>query len=277
MTGTDGSPEGGVIGVIGGSGFYRFLDDCNEVQVDTPYGAPSSPVALGLVGGREVAFIARHGKGHTLAPHGINYRANLWALRELGVCRVIGPCAVGSLRAGLAPGDLVVCDQLVDRTWGRADTFVDGPVVNHVAFADPYCAELGSVLAGAADQAGLVVHRGGTVVVIQGPRFSTRAESGWFRSAGWDLVGMTQYPEAVLARELGMCYAGLALVTDYDTGVDGGEAGGPAVTMAAVMEVLAANVDRARQVLVGAIPLLASERTCACGASDIMSGHGAGG
>jgi 5'-methylthioadenosine phosphorylase len=259
------------VGVIGGSGFYRYLEDATEVVVDTPYGSPSS-LALGHIDGRGVAFIARHGLEHTLAPHRINYRANLWALREMGVRRVIAPCAVGSLRHDLSPGELVVCDQLVDRTWGRADTFLDGPVVNHVAFADPYCAELGSLLADAAATAGVAVHRGGTVVVIQGPRFSTRAESTWFRSAGWDLVGMTQYPEAVLARELGLCYAGIAMVTDYDTGIDGGEPGGPSVTMAGVMEVLAANVEKARRVLtaaIGALPPSGAGRTCACSDSEV--------
>ncbi|MGH9072404.1 MAG: S-methyl-5'-thioadenosine phosphorylase, partial [Acidimicrobiales bacterium] len=260
------------IGVIGGSGFYRFLDDCSEVHLDTPYGSPSSAVALGQIEGRGVAFIARHGVGHTLAPHRINYRANLWALHELGVSQVIGPCAVGSLRAEVAPGDLVVCDQLVDRTWGRADTFIEEPVVDHVSFADPYCADLGSVLASAGVSTGAKVHPRGTVVVIQGPRFSTRAESAWFRAAGWDLVGMTQYPESVLARELGMCYAGLALVTDYDTGIDGGEAGGAAVTMAAVMEVVAANVEAARLVLSAAIPRLATERACGCASSGVVGG-----
>ncbi|MGH9128266.1 MAG: S-methyl-5'-thioadenosine phosphorylase [Acidimicrobiales bacterium] len=254
------------IGVIGGSGFYRWLDDATEVTVDTPYGAPSSPLALGEIAGRSVAFLARHGIGHTLPPHRVNYRANLWALREVGCSRVIGPCAVGSLSADLAPGDLVVCDQLVDRTCGRADTYLDGPVVGHVGFADPYCPELGAALANAAEDLGITVHRGGTVVVIQGPRFSTRAESSWFRSAGWDLVGMTQYPEAVLARELGICYAGLALVTDYDTGLEaGGEAGpGATVSMEAVMEVLAANIDRAQRVLGTAIGTLPAQRSCPC-------------
>ncbi|MGH9065672.1 MAG: S-methyl-5'-thioadenosine phosphorylase [Acidimicrobiales bacterium] len=253
------------IGVIGGSGFYRFLEDVSEVRVPTPYGAPSSPVALGRVEGRAVAFVARHGVDHTLAPHGVNYRANLWALRRLGVSRVVGPCAAGSLRADMRQGDLVVCDQLVDRTRGRADTFVDGPVVSHAAFADPYCPELGAVLAAAGEGLGLTVHRGATVVVVQGPRFSTRAESAWFRAAGWDLVNMTQYPEAALARELGICYAGLALVTDHDAGL--GEDGVAPVTMAAVLDVLAANVDKARRLLTAAIPAVPEARSCKCAAA----------
>lgn len=255
------------VGIIGGSGFYRFLDDVTEVAVQTPYGSPTSPVAVGQVGGRTVAFLARHGADHRFPPHLVNYRANLWALRELGVRRVIGPAAAGSLRADIAPGDLVVCDQLVDRTWGRADTYVEGPVVGHVAFADPYCDEVGAVVAAAAGPLDIRVHHGGTVVVIQGPRFSTRAESAWFRSSGWDLVNMTQYPEAVLARELGLCYAGLALVTDYDTGLPGADASPAPVTIAAVTAVLGEAVDRARQLLLAAIPALADESSCACAAA----------
>lgn len=262
-TGTTGRAE---VGIIGGSGFYRFLDDVTEVAVHTPYGPPSSPLAVGHLGGRAVAFLARHGVDHRLPPHLVNYRANLWAMRELGVERVIGPCAAGSLQPHLHPGEMVVCDQLVDRTRNRADTFVEGPIVGHVPFADPYCPELGQVLGTAAGDLELPVHRGGTVVVVQGPRFSTRAESAWFRSAGWDLVNMTQYPEAALARELGLCYAGLALVTDYDTGVEGpgGGEGTGAVTMAGALAVLAANVERLRRLLVGAIPALPRGRACPC-------------
>jgi 5'-methylthioadenosine phosphorylase len=262
------------VGVIGGSGFYGLLDDASEVTVETPFGPPSSPVAVGHVGGRRVAFLARHGTRHTLAPHRINFRANLWALRELGVRRVIGPCAVGSLRSDVQPGDFMVLDQLVDHTWGRAGTFLDGPVVEHVAFADPYCAELSSAVAEAAGP-DITVHPRGTVAVINGPRFSTRAESTWFRRAGWDVVNMTQSPEAYLARELGMCYAGLALVTDYDTGVEGGEpglaAGDQAVTMEAVLAVLADNVARTRALLFDAIPAIPTGFACTCADSGAPS------
>ncbi len=253
------------IGVIGGSGFYRFLEDVTEVRVHTPYGAPSSDIAVGRVEDRQVAFLARHGTDHRFPPHLVNYRANLWALRELGVTRVVGPSAAGSLRRELSPGDLVVCDQLVDRTRGRADTYVEGPVVGHVPFADPYCPGLSAALAGG--DPSLTVHRGATVVVVQGPRFSTRAESRWFRSQGWDLVNMTQYPEAVLARELGLCYAGLALVTDYDAGIEGADGGPPEtepVTLQAVLAVLHETVDRARQLLRAAIPAIPPERRCDC-------------
>ena len=240
-----------------------------------------------------MAFLPRHGIGHEYPPHRVNYRANLWALQSLGVRRIIGPCAVGSLRAEIRPGDFVVLDQLVDRTSGRPDTYFDGPVVNHVSFADPYCPQLRQLVLGAAgglgavvgpnDQsynfirndvgncttdgasplAGVTVHERGTVVVIQGPRFSTRAESNWYRAAGWEVINMTQYPEAYLARELGMCYCGLALVTDYDTGLDGVDGIEP-VTMHRVLEVLAANVARTRDLLFAAIPAIADAMACRC-------------
>ncbi len=254
------------IGVFGGTAFYSFLDDVEEVVVQTPFGAPSAPVAVGRVGGRQVAFLPRHGPGHAIPAHRVNYRANLWALRRLGVRRLLAPCSVGSLQAHVRPGDFVVCDQLVDRTSGRADTFFEGPLPAHVSFADPYCSELAGVAVGAARGEGVTVHEGGTVVVIGGPRFSTRAESRWFSSAGWDVVNMTQYPEAVLARELGICYCGLALVTDYDAGVARDEA----VTMEEVFRVLAENVHRVKAVLLAAIPAIPVDPGCRCadGAMD---------
>ena len=254
------------IGVFGGTAFSSFLDDVEEVAVQTPYGAPSAPLAVGRVAGRRVAFLPRHGPGHSIPAHRVNYRANLWALRRMGVRRLLAPCSVGSLQPSVRPGDLVVCDQLVDRTSGRADTFFDGPLPAHVSFADPYCPELGRVAAAAARTEGVTVHDRGTVVVIQGPRFSTRSESRWFSSAGWDVVNMTQYPEAVLARELGICYSGLALVTDYDAGVERADA----VTMEAVFRVLAENIERVRGVLLRAIPAIPAEPGCGCadGAMD---------
>jgi len=252
------------IGVFGGTGFYRFADHLTEVAVQTPYGPPSARLAVGEVGGRRVAFLARHGLHHELPAHRVNYRANLWALRSLGVRRVLAPCSVGSLRPEIKPGEFVLCDQLVDRTRGRIDTFFDGPVPNHVSFADPYCPEMRSVAAEAAGVEGIAAHPRGTVVVIGGPRFSTRAESRWFASAGWDVVNMTQYPEAVLARELGMCYAGIALVTDYDAGLEGVD-GVAAVTMETVFRVLADNVERVQRLLARVIPSMPVERSCACG------------
>ena len=258
------------IGVFGGSGFYAFLDDVVEVPVHTPYGAPSAAIAIGKVEGVSVAFLPRHGKDHEFPPHKVPYRANLWAMREVGVRRVIGPCAAGSLQPTVHPGDFVVLDQLVDRTWGRPDTFFDGGVVGHVSFADPYCPELGRVLSAAASSVGVEARDGGTVVVIQGPRFSTRAESQFYRSCGWEVINMTQYPEAFLARELGMCYAGLALITDYDTGLEGVDGIAP-VTIDVVFEVLRRNVERTRELLFAAIPMVGAASSSACGCAEALS------
>ena len=252
------------IGVFGGSGFYDFLDRVTYVPVHTPYGPPSAPLAVGTVAGREVAFLPRHGAHHELPPHRVNYRANVWAMRELGVRRIIGPCAAGSLQPAVKPGEFVLCDQLVDRTSARADTFFDGGVVGHVSFADPYCPDLRDTLLRCAGDSGTTVHPRGTVVVVQGPRFSTRAESAWYRSAGWEVVNMTQYPEAYLARELGLCYAGLALVTDYDTGLEGVDGIEP-VSMDEVFRVLADNVERTRSLLSATIPAMEPSPGCACG------------
>ena len=254
------------LAVIGGSGIYRFLDEVTEVEVDTPWGPPSAPVSIGRLGDRTVAFLPRHGAGHHLAPHRVPYRANLWALREVGARRVYAPCASGSLRPDLAPGEFVVCDQLVDRTSGRADTYFDGDVVNHVSFAEPYCPELRRVVLEAGAQAQTTVHDGGTVVVIQGPRFSTRAESQWFRANGWDVVNMTQYPEALLARELGLCYAGIALVTDWDAGVEG-DPSLSAVTQTDVFAVMEANAHHVRSLLFAALARVELEPGCGCRAA----------
>jgi 5'-methylthioadenosine phosphorylase len=207
-----------MLGVIGGSGFYTFFDsDVRTVAVDTPYGEPSATVSVGTIGEHEVAFLPRHGASHEFSAHTVPYRANLWALRKLGVRRVLAPCAVGSLNPDCGPGAVVVPDQLVDRTNGRADTYFDSGAI-HVDFADPYCPTLRAAVTGLPD-----VVDGGTMVVIQGPRFSTRAESQWYASAGFSLVNMTGYPEAVLARELEICYAAIALVTDLDAGIAAGE------------------------------------------------------
>jgi 5'-methylthioadenosine phosphorylase len=256
-----------VIGVVGGSGFTEFLDEVTEQTVDTPFGTPSGPVMVGRLGEHDVAFLARHGPGHRIPPHRIPYKANLWALKELGVTRIFGPCATGSLRRDVEPGHFVVCDQLVDRTSGRADTYFDGPVVNHVSFADPYCPELRGVALDASQAEGVVVHPEGTIVVISGPRFSTRAESRWYRAAGWDVIGMTQYPESYLARELGLCYATIALVTDYDTGVEDDPSVGP-VTHREVFAVMEANVATLRRVLFRAIDAVPDAPTsCGCAAA----------
>ncbi|MFP5319802.1 MAG: S-methyl-5'-thioadenosine phosphorylase [Acidimicrobiia bacterium] len=259
------------IGVFGGSGFYRFLSSPELVTVQTPYGAPSAPVAVGELGGRRVAFLPRHGVAHEYPAHRVNYRANLWAMRRLGVRRVLGPCSVGSLQPGLKPGEFVICDQLVDRTRGRGDTYFDGPLLNCISFADPYCPELRSVVGEAAQAEGIVAHPAGTVVVIQGPRFSTRAESKWFSAMGWDVVNMTQYPECVLARELGICYSGVALVTDYDVGLAGVEGVAP-VSMDMVLRVLGENVEKVQRLLVRAIPAVPAEPSCGCADGTVDPG-----
>jgi len=222
-----------------------------------------------------VAFLPRHGAGHAVPPHRINARANIWALHQVGVRRIIAPCAVGSLRRDLGPGDLVVLDQILDRTWGRGDTFIDGPAVDHVSFADPYCPELRQAILTEARRGWPgTVHPTGSVVVIQGPRFSTRAESRFYAGAGLDVINMTQYPEAYLARELGICYAGVALVTDRDAGVEG-DPDQPAVTMEMAMAVLAANVDHTKTLLAGAIPEIPAVAGCACRAGGAPSLTGA--
>lgn len=251
------------IGVIGGSGFSSLFEEGDTRAVHTPYGAPSGPVTVGLVGTTEVAFLPRHGPHHELPPHRINYRANLWALRSMGVDAVIGPCAAGSLQPHVKPGDVVICDQLVDRTWSRPDSVYDGPLVVHVSFAEPYCPRLREAAAATVGQAGLGLHPTGTVVVIQGPRFSTRAESAWFRAQGWEVVNMTQYPEAYLARELEMCYVNLSLITDYDAGLEGVEGIAP-VTFEAVMKVLQQNNDSFRGLLATLVARVNPGRDCQC-------------
>jgi 5'-methylthioadenosine phosphorylase len=252
-----------MIGVFGGSGFYEFLDDVEERVVETPFGPPSAAIRIGQVGDRQVAFMPRHGDRHELPPHRINYRANVWAMREAGVRRIVGPCACGSLRPGLEPGTFVVCDQFVDRTTGRADTFYDGPRTAHVSAADPYCADLRETLIDSARELEIPVADGGTMVVIQGPRFSTRAESRWFSAAGWHVVGMTQYPEAWLARELELCYATVALVTDYDVGLEGMPEIEP-VSAEAAVRVFAENLARLRDLLFRAIPRIGPQPEDAC-------------
>jgi len=251
------------VGVIGGSGFYSLLEGAREVKVETPYGEPSDTVALGEIAGRKVAFLPRHGRTHRLPPHRINYRANAWAMKSLGVEWVFGPCAAGSLQPHVRPGDFVVCDQFVDRTTGRADTFADGPIVVHIAGADPYCPTLRPLAVETAKRLEISVHDRGTVVIIQGPRFSTRSESRWFRTQGWEVINMTNYPECVLARELEMCYVNISLITDYDVGVEGDPAVEP-VTQAAVARVFQQNNEKLRRLLLAMIERLPRTRTCSC-------------
>lgn len=234
------------IGVFGGSGFYSLLDDVREVKVDTPYGPPSDSFFLAEVAGRRVAFLPRHGRRHTLPPHRVPYRANVWAMRSLGVKAVISPCAAGSLQAHVRPGDFVVCDQFVDRTSGRSQTFFDGPIVSHVSSAEIYDPELRRIAVEVIGAHGIPVHDRGTVVVIEGPRFSTKAESRWFSQAGWEVINMTQFPEAYLCRELGMAVVNISLITDFDAGVIEGTA---AVDARSVLEVFELNAARIRAVV----------------------------
>lgn len=254
------------IGVFGGSGFYRFLEDVEEIKVETPYGAPSEKIALGRLSTRRVAFLPRHGKEHSLPPHMIPYRANVYAFKKLGVTRVVAPCAAGSLQPSVKPGDFVICDQFVDRTSGRKDTFYDGPVATHVSAADPYCPELRSLAIRAASELGITVHARGTVVVIQGPRFSTRAESQWFSQMGWEVINMTQYPECALAREVELCYVNISLITDYDVGLADRADVAP-VTHEEVLRVFRENNEKLRALLFRLIEAIPAERNCECGAS----------
>ncbi len=250
------------IGIFGGSGFYDFAEGAvEEVRVDTPYGPPSAPLALMTVAGRQVAFLPRHGKKHTLPPHKVPYRANLWAFKSLGITRVLAPSAVGSLQPGIAPGDFVVNDQFVDRTNSRADTFFDGPDVVHVSSADAYCPQMRQLAIESAKQNAVTVHETGTVVVIQGPRFSSKAESRWFTQMGWNIVSMTQYPEVILAREMEMCYVTLSLVTDYDAGLVSDTAAVQAHDVLAVLKQNTANVKRVLKTMLAEMP---AERVCSC-------------
>jgi 5'-methylthioadenosine phosphorylase len=242
-----------MLGVIGGSGFYTFFDPgARTINLDTPFGEPSASVTVGAVGQHEVAFLPRHGANHQYPAHKVPYRANMWALRALGVRQVFAPCAVGSLTPELEPGAIVVPDQLVDRTRRRADTYFDSGAA-HVSFADPYCPTLRSAVTGLPG-----VVDGGTMVVIEGPRFSTRAESQWFAAAGFTLINMTGYPEAVLARELEICYATIALVTDLDAGIDAG-AGVKVVDVIAEFE---KNIEPFKKLVQEAVGQVPAERTC---------------
>ena len=248
------------IGVIGGSGFYALLDRGEEVTLDTPFGRPSDKIVTGDVAGRRVAFLPRHGRDHRIPPHKIPYRANLWALRSLGVRQVLASSAVGSLALDYEPGTLAIPDQFVDRTLSRQQTYYDGNGVVHVAAADPYCPVGRAHAIAAGRAAGWAPVESGTIVVIEGPRFSTRAESQWYAAQGWTLVGMTGHPEAILARELALCYTTLALVTDTDAGVAEGEG----VTQEEVFAEFGRNVGRLRDLVFAIIATLPEQRDCPC-------------
>jgi 5'-methylthioadenosine phosphorylase len=254
------------IGVFGGSGFYSFLEGAEEVSVPTPYGKTSGKVHLSMLGERSVAFIPRHGVHHEFPPHMVPYRANVFAFKRLGVTRIIAPNAVGSLKAEIAPGDIMICDQFVNFTSGRKDTFYDGPETTHVGMAQPYCPQMREVAVASAKKLGLRFHSRGTVVVIQGPRFSTTAESRFFGKQGWDVVNMTQYPEVVLAREQELCYLNISLATDYDAGLEG-DPKVKAVSHEEVIKVFNSKMESLRWLIVQIVKDLPEKRTCECGSA----------
>ncbi len=243
------------IGVFGGSGFYSFLENVREIEVETPYGSTSDKISLAEVGGKKVAFLPRHGKKHSYPPHVIPYRANIYAMKMLGVKYIIAPTASGSLQSYIEPGDFVICDQFVDRTWGRKDTYFDGPETKHISSAVPYDEELRKLAVKACEESNVRAHDRGTVVVIQGPRFSTRSESRWFSSMGWEVINMTQYPECILAKELEIPYVNISLITDYDAGLEGNEEIKP-VTEEDVYRVFSENNEKVKKVLYNIIDKL---------------------
>jgi 5'-methylthioadenosine phosphorylase len=253
------------VAIIGGSGFYDLpgLQSLEERLVATPYGEPSDAIAIGAFQGRRVAFLARHGKGHRLLPSEVNSRANIWALKSLGVARIVSVSAVGSLRIEMAPRDFVVPDQLIDRTRGRPSTFFGDGVIAHIGFAEPYCPQLRALAVEAVRQAGARVHSGGTLVVMEGPAFSTRAESELYRSWGASLIGMTALPEAKLAREAEICYVTLAAVTDYDCWHDTHET----VSASLIFENLRANTENGAKALAALLASIPEGRDCPCGSA----------
>lgn len=251
------------IGIIGGSGFYELLKKPEEIKITTPYGEPSDSVMVGKYKNIPVAFLPRHGSKHHLPPHKINYKANLWVLHKLGVHNVLAPCACGSLQSEIKPGEFVIVDQFINKTYGRDDTFFHGPDVVHISTADPYCPHLRQEIYRASEKLKIKAHFGGTAVVINGPRFSTRSESQWFSRQGWEVINMTNYPECVLARELGMCYAAICLVTDYDAGVKNNPKIKP-VTMQEITKTFRKNNEKVKKLLLYLIEHLPEKKGCKC-------------
>ncbi|NCP16929.1 S-methyl-5'-thioadenosine phosphorylase [Candidatus Kuenenbacteria bacterium CG_4_9_14_3_um_filter_39_14] len=251
------------IGVIGGSGFYKFLDQAREISIRTPFGQPSEKILVGTYQGKKVAFLSRHGKNHHLPPHKIPYQANIWALKMLGVERIITSCTAGSLQSHIKPGDFVITDHFVDRTKHRDDTFFHGPEVAHFSMAEPYCPTLRKLAAECCKKISIPYHKTGTIVVIEGPRFSTKPESRWFSAQAWDVVNMTHYPEVVLARELDICLVNIALVTDWDVGLEGNPKIKP-VTTQEILGVFKQNVENVKELLSNIIPKIPKEKDCGC-------------
>jgi len=251
------------IGIIGGSGFYDLATGLKEIKVETPYGPPSDKIALGKIANKKVAFLPRHHKNHDIPPHKINYRANIYALKKLGVSRIITSHAAGSLQKKIKPGDFVILDQFIDRTKGRNDTFYDGQMVTHISSAFPYCPQLRELAIKIGTEMKLPLHEKGTVVIIQGPRFSTAAESLWFTKMDWDLVNMTEYPEVVLARELEICYCAIAIATDYDAGVVMEEKLKP-VSTKEIIESFGKNINKTKKLILKMVENWPKQVNCSC-------------
>jgi len=252
------------IGIIGGSGLYSLLEKGEEINKKTKYGKTSGPITLGKIGNRRVAFLTRHGVKHTIPPHLVPYRANIEALASFGVKKIIASSACGSLKLEYKPGDIVFFDQYVNMTNGRKDTFFEGPEVIHLSAAEPYCRSLRKTFVDQADNLGLRYHASGTVVVVNGPRFSTKAESKFFKNQGFDAVNMTQYPEVTLAREKGICYTGIGIITDYDSGIEGMEDIKP-VHHAEMLKVFNNNVQKVKELLNITIPKIEKgQKNCEC-------------
>ena len=249
------------IGIIGGTGVYdpQLLKNVEEIKLHTPYGPPSDSITLGELKGRKIAFIPRHSKKHTIRPTDVNSRANIHALKELGVQRILAPSAVGSLKEEFQPGDVVFVDQFIDRTTKREQSFYTGPQVCHISVAEPICSELRQILIGVADEMNISYHKTGTYICIEGPRFSTKAESKMFRSWGADIIGMTLVPECVLAREAEICYASIATVTDYDVWKD------HPVSVEEVVKTMSDNVEKVKKIITETILRMPRERGCQCG------------
>jgi 5'-methylthioadenosine phosphorylase len=263
-----------MVGVFGGSGFYKFLDKVKEVKVKTEFGEPSDKIFIGEYKGKEVAFLPRHSSSHRFPPHKIPYKANIAAFKRLGVKQIIAPCASGSLQPDIKPGDFVICNQFVNFTQGRDDTFFHGKQqsnetmkqwnrVVHISSAEPYCSYLNNLIFEVCKNLGISVHKDKTVVVINGPRFSTKGESRFFSKQGWDVINMTQYPEVVLAREAEICYATVALITDYDAGLEGQPQIKP-VSLEEVIKVFQENNEKIKRVLFEVIEKIDENRDCSC-------------
>ncbi len=249
------------IGIFGGSGFYKFLDNIEEINIETPFGKTSDAIMLGKIGDKSVAFMPRHGRNHSIAPHKVNYRANVWAMKEIGCKRVISPCAAGSLQKHVKPGDIVFCDQYVNWTNSRLDTFFDKDNIQHISSAEPYCPQLRKTAIDCAKKLGYSIHEKGCVVVIQGPRFNTKAESAFFTRQGWEVINMTQYPEVHLVKELNMCPLNISLITDYDAGLVGDC---EPVSHEAVMKVFEENISKLQKLLFSIIENINDNKSCRC-------------